>query len=111
MAGTEKMTSGAQSSIPGMAPNHSYAVLGTHILKKGGEKLIKIRNPWGQPGFHGTWNADKWDEASKKETGYKDGKDGIFFIDITTYKNAFTETSISFNQASWASAKFMKKND
>jgi len=111
VAGTEKMKADTAAVVPGMAPNHSYSILGTHILKRGGEKLIKLRNPWGLPGFHGTWGAEKWDDASKKETGYKDGKDGIFFIDIATYRNAFTETSVSFNQANWASAKFLKKND
>jgi len=98
VAGTELMEAGTSSAIPGVAANHTYTILGTHILKRAGEKLVKIRNPWGHAGFHGTWDA-QWDEAAKKETGYKDGKDGIFFLDIETFKNAFTETQISVNTA------------
>lgn len=111
VVGTETMSAGTISEIPGSAPGHTYSILGTHILKRSNEKLIKIRNPWGTAGFHGTWADDKWDEASKKEVGYNDGKDGIFFIDIATFKKSFTETSISVNAKDGAQAKFMKKND
>ena len=54
IAGTENMAEGSQSEYPGVAPNHMFSVLGTHTLKKGGDRLVKIRNQWGLEGFHGT---------------------------------------------------------
>ena len=47
VVGTETMSPDTQSDIPGVAPGHTYSIVGTHILKRGGEKLVKIRNPWG----------------------------------------------------------------
>ena len=41
----------------------------------------------------------------------QDAKDGVFWIDLETYKKSFSETSISFNGANWASTKYMKTND
>mmetsp|Transcript_17530 Transcript_17530/g.22220 ORF Transcript_17530/g.22220 Transcript_17530/m.22220 type:complete len:279 (-) Transcript_17530:520-1356(-) len=112
IAGTETLDEDdVPKDIPGVAANHSYTILGTHVLSNNNKRLIKIRNPWGKPGFHGTMKGAAWNEETREETGYKDGKDGIFFIDLETYKKAFTETSISFNTANWASAKFLKTND
>ena len=111
VAGTEMMDEDFTSELPGVAPNHAFTILGTHTLTKDGTKLIKLRNPWGTPGFHGTWSGSRFDAASKKEIGYKDGDDGIFFVDLETYKMAFTETSISLNSQSMASARFLKTLD
>lgn len=97
VAGTEKMDEDFTSELPAVAPNHAFSIVGTAQLTKDGTKLIKLRNAWGTPGFHGTWAGSKWDAATKKEVGYKDGEDGIFFIDLETYKTSFTETSISLN--------------
>ena len=55
VVGTETMSVDSPSDIPGVAPGHTYTILGTHVLKRNGEKLVKIRNPWGHEGFHGTW--------------------------------------------------------
>lgn len=55
----------------GIVPDHAYTLLG--VEEKGGEKFVKVRNPWGS-----------------METG-NDGKDdGVFSMPIAEYMKAFT---------------------
>jgi len=57
--------------------------MGTTRLSNG-KKLVKIRNPWGIESFSGAYSdkSQLWDEATKKEAGYENKNDGIFFTDI-----------------------------
>ena len=59
-------------------------------------KLLKLRNPWGQGEWTGDWS-DKspiWTDALKKQVGFVDGDDGIFFIELADYLQHFSWTSI-----------------
>ena len=78
-----------------------------------GKRLIKIRNPWGSEGYKGSYSdkSEDWDEEAKQEAGWKDADDGVFFVDIDSYKQHFSETWISYDVKDWASAKFLKLND
>lgn len=95
-----------------MAKGHAYTILGTVKLSNG-KRLVKIRNPWGYDGYKGSYSdkSEDWDEESKKEAGWKDADEGIFFVDIDSYKQHFSETWISYNTQDWATAKFLKLND
>ncbi len=109
--GTENSSKGDESV--GSDKGYSYTVIGTHRLSKDGSRLVKIRNPWGTAGFRGTLTDKdpRWTDSAKAEVGYKDGNDGVFWIDIDNYKLHFSETWVSFNTEEWASAKFLKTND
>ena len=113
IASTEDMKpEDVPKNFEGVKPGHSYSIIGTHTLSKSKTRMVKIRNPWGKPGFHGTWKGDQFDAQARSELGYDtDGKEGIFWIDLETYKKSFSETSISFNGANWATAKYLKTND
>jgi calpain-15 len=55
---------------------------------------MKIRNPWGQKEWKGDYS-DKsylWTEDLKKECGWKDADDGIFFMPFTDYLEYFRAT-------------------
>lgn len=111
-AGTEGSDDTLQNSV-GLVKGHAYTVLGVHKLSRDGTRLVKIRNPWGSEVFHGAWSDDSpnWDQESKKEVGFVNADDGIFWTDIETYKRHFSETYINFNVDEWASDKFLKIND
>jgi calpain-15 len=111
MVGTEN--AGPGDDAVGANKEYSYTVLGTHVLSTDGSRLIKIRNPWGTAGFRGTMTDKdpRWTAEAKKEVGYQEGNDGIFWLDINNYKSHFSETWISFKTDDWATAKFLKKND
>lgn len=58
----------------GLIGNHSYGVLDVREVKlKGGltEKLIKIRNPWGDFEWNGDWGDDSelWTPELERELG------------------------------------------
>jgi len=93
----------------GLAKSHAYTVMDVHKLSKSGTRLVKVRNPWGAENFHGAWGDDspKWDRQSKKEVGFNKANDGVFWIDIESYKENFGDTSINYNVDDWSSAKFM----
>jgi hypothetical protein len=50
-AGTQ---SGGGRTKYGLVRNHAYAILGVHELSSG-EKLIHMRNPWGNEGYNGQY--------------------------------------------------------
>ena len=60
-----------------------------------GTKLIRIRNPWGSEWYDGPWS-DKsimWTEKYKKEAGYVDGNDGLWFISDSDYLKSMEFTT------------------
>lgn len=71
----------------GLSDGHAYSIMGVVMLSTG-EKLVKIRNPWGEEGFKGDWSdkSSKWTAASKREAGHKDANDGYFFMSHTDYQ-------------------------
>jgi len=88
-------TSDAERTTTGLAQGHVYTVLDAHVVE--GERLYRIRNPWGVETYKGPWSDDdssKWDLSlqSKAQTFkesfpslYENENDGIFFIDYLTY--------------------------
>jgi len=87
-------------------------VLETKSLSNG-KRLIKCRNPWGTEKYNGPYSdkSELWDEESKKEVGFEDNNEGIFYTDIETYIKCFSETWVSYNVENWSSAKFLKLDD
>ncbi len=55
----------------GIVPDHAYTLLG--VEEKGGEKFVKVRNPWGS-----------------MEVGADGKDDGVFSMPIADYVKAFT---------------------
>ena len=69
----------------GIVSGHAYTVLSVHDEE--GYKLIRIRNPWGHDEWKGDYsdNSYLWTPSLKKECGWKDDNDGIFFMPFTDY--------------------------
>ena len=56
----------------GLSVGHAFTVLGIHEIK--GERVIRLRNPWGEGEFNGDWSdfSSKWTEELKQQ--YKANK-------------------------------------
>ena len=65
---------------------HAFTVIGIHTLSTG-DKLVKVRNPWGKESFRGDWSdkSSKWTDALRAEVGATNKDDGIFFVSHTDY--------------------------
>ena len=56
------------------------------------QKLVKIRNPWAQTEWTGTWcdGSDEWETVSEEEKeriGYEDKDDGGFWMSFKEIVN------------------------
>jgi len=75
----------------GVQSRHAYAVLDTY--EGYGEKLVKVRNPWGQQEWKGAWSdgSAEWTAEWLQRVGHKFGDDGIFWMSyndfLQTYKH------------------------
>ena len=62
-----------------------------------GDRLIKIRNPWGKGEWNGDWSdkSKKWTPALKKEVGFTDAaEDGIFWMEAKDFVKKFSEIGV-----------------
>jgi len=88
-----------------------------------GERLYRIRNPWGTENYKGPWSDDdssRWDLRlqNKAETFkeqfpelYENEDNGIFFIDYQTYHSEFYQTEIHYDTSDMKHSFFLIEND
>ena len=87
-----------------------YTVFSAHEI--GGEKLIRLRNPWGAETYHGNWHDGDslWDQTIQGQSKtfkeyftdeglYMKKDDGFFFTDYMTYFEYLSETIISVDMS------------
>ena len=107
-SGTNHFTQGIQ----GLANGHAYSVIGVKELSTG-EKLVKMRNPWGSEAFTGDWSdeSSKWNDANKAEAGWVQANDGAFFMALEDYHSQAAYTMVAKDVTDWFKADFLKLND
>ena len=92
-AGTSGDTYNLRIEENGLVPGHAYTLLGVREVNTGSgrEKLVHIRNPWGNGEWSGDWcdTSRKWTSDIKKQVGFvKNTGDGSFWMsyqDFITY--------------------------
>ena len=91
-AGTTKNLNGFKLEKIGLTPGHAYALLQALEIDTGSgvEKVVKLRNPWGNFEYSGNWSdySSKWTEELKKKYEFYKKNDGIFYMgydDFTQY--------------------------
>ena len=114
------MISGSTASVPGgntersangITQDHVYTILG--CVEVEGEKLIRIRNPWGREYYQGPWydQSNLWTDSIKGQVDYVDENDGIFFIGYLAYHSEFEGTQISYDTTNLKQAYYLVEDD
>ena len=69
----------------GLSPGHAYTLLDLHEIN--GEKVIRLRNPWGNGEYSGDWSdsSKKWTSELKKKYGLINKNDGDFFMSYNDF--------------------------
>ncbi|KAM0362998.1 hypothetical protein ACHAO7_011144 [Fusarium culmorum] len=92
----QKFLFGASTGLPrsgrgnrnGISEGHAYVVLDARMLKSG-QRLVKLRNPWGAVGktkgngvWEGPWcdGSKEWTRDAQQELGHEFGNDAIFWM-------------------------------
>lgn len=86
------------TKLDGLVNMHAYTLLGVNTYKT--TKLVKIRNPWGEEQYTGPWS-DKSSEMTpeaREALGTPDKNDGIFWMDLATFKSHFSQFTIAMFQ-------------
>lgn len=78
----------------GIREAHAYGVLETRTLKSG-ERLVKLRNPWGKIGkgvWEGPWSdgSKEWSIDARNEIGHDFAQDAVFWISYADLLKKFT---------------------
>lgn len=76
-----------------------------------------MRNPWRFETYVGKWSDDdvRWDMSDgvsyKKQVPYVDNDDGIFFIDIESFKSSFLYFLVQFYRDDYKVSYYEQLND
>lgn len=88
-------------SNKGIVSGHEYAVLDYREVEPptGKERLVKLRNPWGDFEWKGDWghDSDKWNlPGMKSELKYKGKEDGTFWMPFSDFLTEFSQVQASY---------------
>lgn len=93
------MSASANVRLMGIVGGHAYTLLGVATVD--GNRLIKMRNPWGRGEYNGPWS-DKSAEMKKAKAEGKithvDANDGSFYVPVDTFRKAYYQFTINYYQ-------------
>lgn len=100
------MSGGIYNPLYGLTSGHAYTILDIVEITDGNslkERLIKIRNPWGQERYSGPWsdNSKEWNADYERQANLKKANDGIFFIPMKVFKKTFSMFGVSHYEPKW----------
>ena len=84
----------------GLCIGHAYTLMNIYKIntKSGEERLVKLRNPWGNNEFNGAWShySKKWTPQIKKQCEYEGENDeGIFYMSYNDFIKYFVVLDIA----------------
>ena len=76
----------------GIVQSHAYTFIGCKEVD--GIKFVQLRNPWGSFEWKGDYsdNSNKWTDRLKKELGFVNSNDGVFFMTFEDFFKYFPYT-------------------
>eukprot|EP00340_Litonotus_pictus_P002393 CAMPEP_0170516292 /NCGR_PEP_ID=MMETSP0209-20121228/2543_1 /TAXON_ID=665100 ORGANISM="Litonotus pictus, Strain P1" /NCGR_SAMPLE_ID=MMETSP0209 /ASSEMBLY_ACC=CAM_ASM_000301 /LENGTH=764 /DNA_ID=CAMNT_0010801111 /DNA_START=96 /DNA_END=2390 /DNA_ORIENTATION=+ len=82
----------------GLISLHAYTLVGAEVVTYDGkeERLVKIRNPWGNTEWNGRWsdNSELWTDDLKKQVKFENKNDGIFHMNLDDYQKYYNYISV-----------------
>lgn len=82
----------------GLIGFHSYGILDVRevMTDEGNERLIKLRNPWGDFEWTGDWSdqSANWTDELKHELNFQEVDDGIFWMSFVDFTHYFSRVQI-----------------
>ena len=95
----------------GLSQGHAFTVLGIHEIK--GERVVRLRNPWGEGEFNGDWSdfSSKWTEDLKQQYKYYEKEDGDFFMGYDDFMKYFVTMGFAKLHPKWGSSKIKIRKD
>ena len=117
-AGSNFCGSHDNTTAEGVQCGHAYSLLHAFTLSDG-TRLIKCRNPWGAERYAAKWSdgSEEWTPEiinEVNELGFGpvvDENEGLFFIDLDSFMNNFSQLTINYATADWKLGWFMKLDD
>ena len=118
-AGSDDLSNGSDALVEkiGICGSHAYSLLEVYELEKlrNGrykiltpeeskegmriERLVKLRNPWGQGEWKGDWSDDSylWTPELRKMLNFKkDGNDGVFLMSYSDFVKYYSDLQICY---------------
>ena len=104
----------------GLVCSHAYTTLGVTELETddGTVRLVKVRNPHNTEYYTGNWSdySNLWTPAYRKAVNEASGDaypndEGIFYMDIDTYKEYFGASVINQDTRGWSLDYFLMFDD
>jgi len=94
-------SAGNASEEMGIVAGHAYSIISAYEVD--GNRILKIRNPWGKFEWKGDYSDDSplWTQELKDRVGYVKQDDGIFFMRCWDFKTYFETYTISAYHDSW----------
>lgn len=84
----------------GIADGHAYTVLATtEVLGGCGvERLVKLRNPWGEGEWHGRYSdrSCSWTEEAAEQVDLEKADDGVFWMEFSDFEAFFACSAICY---------------
>ena len=79
----------------GVMAFHSYSVIDVFevpISPDKQERLLKIRNPWGNFEWKGDWSDSSklWTKELKAKLGHKEANDGVFYMNFKDFCSIYS---------------------
>ena len=87
----------------GVVAMHAYSVMEAREVE--GQRLLKLRNPWGKSEWKGAWSdgSAEWTPEWMARLNHKFGDDGVFWMSYDDLRRKFSEFDRTrlFNDPSW----------
>lgn len=108
------MMAGTSASANGIVGGHAYTVVSVHTMPNG-DRVMKIRNPWGHTEWTGAYKDSDPFWASNPNTasavGFVNGNDGTFFMKVEDFKTHFQALMANPDTSNWHHSYWMKIGD
>lgn len=95
----------------GIIQGHAYTIINAHLIR--GEKVLEMRNPWGDENeWNGRWSdsSNEWSESLRRQYKMVDSApDGRFFMPYDQFLRYFDQLSVCYYEDKYILSSFKQK--